>query len=133
METFYLEIRSVHITAVIASGLLFTARGALFNFVGAQWPMAAAVRYLSYTIDTVLLTAALMLMTIVRQYPLADAWLTMKVLLVLVYILLGWRALRASTRRGRIASLLAALVVYLFIITVARAHDPLGIFAGGIG
>ena len=31
--------------------------------------MAAPLRFLSYTIDTVLLTAALMLATILHQYP----------------------------------------------------------------
>ena len=34
---------------------------------------------LSYTIDTVLLSAALMLATIVHQYPFVHGWLTVKV------------------------------------------------------
>lgn len=44
------------------------------------WPL----RFLSYTIDTILLTAALMLMTIVAQYPFVDSWLTIKLNLVLL-------------------------------------------------
>ena len=51
--------------------------------------MFAPLRYLSYTIDTVLLTAALMLATILHQYPFVHAWLTVKVLLLVVYIVLG--------------------------------------------
>jgi uncharacterized membrane protein SirB2 len=46
--------------------------------------MAAPLRYLSYTIDTVLLTAALMLTAIVQQYPFVHAWLTVKVVLLAV-------------------------------------------------
>lgn len=128
MIEFYPEIRLVHIGAVVASGSLFALRGLALN-LGAAWPRAAALRYLSYTIDTVLLTAALMLMTVVRQYPFVDAWLTVK-LLLLVYIGLGiyaFRTLRQAAARW--AAWLAALAVFGFIVSVARAHDPLGFLA----
>ena len=82
MEEFYLQIRTVHIWAVTASGLLFALRGGTFNLMGASWPKALPVRLLSWTIDTILLTAALMLMTVVRQYPFVDHWLTVKVVLL---------------------------------------------------
>ena len=104
-------------------------RGLAHNLWGAIWVKARPVRYLSYTIDTLLLTAALMLMTIVGQYPFVYNWLTMKVMLVLLYIVLGYTALRGSTAQIRWASLGGAALVYGFIISIARAHDPLGIFA----
>lgn len=129
MESFYLEIRSAHIGAVIASGLLLLIRGLGHNLAGAAWATAWPVRVLSYTIDTVLLTAALMLTTIVKQYPFVDSWLTMKVLLLVAYIMLGYNALRGRTTRVRWASLAAAALVYGFIVSIARAHSPLGIFA----
>jgi uncharacterized membrane protein SirB2 len=78
----------------------------------------------------VLLTAALMLMTIVQQYPFVDAWLTVKVILLVVYITLGLIAFRSSrSLPERFGAFLSALCVYGFIISVARAHDPLGIFS----
>ena len=129
MEAFYLEIRSVHIGTVILSGLLMLLRGIAHNGFGASWVMAWPVRTLSYTIDTVLLTAALMLTTIIQQYPFVDNWLTMKVLLLVVYILLGYNALRGRTPRVRWASLACAALVFGFIVTIARAHSPLGIFS----
>lgn len=132
MEAFYLEIRNVHIGAVLASGALFLLRGLGVNLFNAAWPMWAPVRYLSYTIDTTLLTAALMLMTIVHQYPFVHAWLTVKVLLLVAYIVLGSFALkRAKTRNARLAFYVAALLVFGFIVSVARAHDALGVFATG--
>jgi uncharacterized membrane protein SirB2 len=132
MEAFYLEIRNVHIGAVLASGTLFLLRGLGVNLFNASWPMWAPVRYLSYTIDTVLLTAALMLMTIVRQYPFAHHWLTVKLLLLVVYIVLGSFALkRGKTRNQRLGFFAAALLVFAFILSVARAHDPLGVFLTG--
>jgi uncharacterized membrane protein SirB2 len=127
METFYLEIRHVHIAAVTLSGALFLVRAIAGNLLGATWTMAAPVRYLSYTIDTILLTAALMLMTIVRQFPFVDAWLTMKVLLLVAYIVLGSFALkRGTTRRDRLIFTTAAAAVFAFIFSVARTHNPLG-------
>ena len=127
MLEFYPEIRWVHICAVIASGSFFALRGAGV-LAGARWPMWAPLRYLTYTIDTVLLTAALMLVTILHQYPFVQAWLTVKVLLLVVYIVLGTFALkRARTQQARAIFYIAALAVFLFIASVARAHHPLGI------
>ena len=129
VEDFYLEIRQVHIGAVIVSGVLMLLRGLAHNLSGAAWVKARPLRTLSYAIDTLLLTAALMLMTIVGQYPFVDSWLTIKVMLVLLYIVLGYTALRGASARLRWASLGAAALVYGFIISIARAHNPLGIFA----
>lgn len=128
MIEFYPEIRLVHIWAVIASGSLFALRGAGL-LLGAAWPKAVAVRRLSYIIDTILLAAALVLMILVQQYPFVDAWLTVKVVLLVVYIALGIYAFRAASQRVRLAAWLAALAVFGFIVSEARAHDPLGIFA----
>ena len=119
----------MHVAAVLTSGGLFALRG-LAMLAGARWHVAAPLRYLSYTIDTVLLTAALMLATILHQYPFVHAWLTVKVLLLVGYIVLGTLALkRARTRRARAWCFAAAVLLYLFIASVARAHDPRGLFA----
>ena len=127
MIEFYPEIKWVHICAVIASGSFFLLRGAGV-LAGARWPMWAPLRYLTYSIDTVLLTAALMLVTILHQYPFAQGWLTVKVILLVVYIVLGTFALkRAQSRKARAWCYVAAIAVFLFIVSVARARHPLGI------
>jgi uncharacterized membrane protein SirB2 len=129
MIEFYPQIKAVHVAAVIASGMLFLLRGFAVQ-LGAKWAMAAPLRYLSYSIDTVLLTAALMLVTILHQYPFVQGWLTAKVLLLIVYVLLGTFALkRGRTRAVRISCWIAALLVYLLIVSIARTHSPLGIAA----
>ena len=134
MLEFYPQVKWAHVAAVIASGSLFLLRGLLAQ-AGAQstagrLAMLAPVRYLSYGVDTVLLTAALMLVTVLHQYPFVQAWLTVKVCLLVVYVALGSMALkRGGTQRMRLYCFLAALAVYLFIASVARAHDPRGIFA----
>ena len=130
MEEFYSQIKAVHIGSVAASGILFLARGVALNLFGATWTRILPLRILSWTIDTVLLTAAVLLTTIVRQYPFVDAWLTVKVLLLVVYIGLGTVALRPRfERRTRMIFLVLAMVVFGFIVTVARTHNPLGLLA----
>ena len=126
MTEFYLQIKWVHVAAVIASGVQFLLRGIAVQ-CGARWAMAPPLRYLSYTIDTVLLTAAMMLVTILHQYPFVQAWLTVKVCLLVVYVVLGTFALkRGRTPRMRLACFVAALAVYGFIASVAVEHHPLG-------
>ena len=129
MIEFYPQIKWVHVAAVIASGSFFLLRGAGV-LAGARWPMWAPLRYLTYTIDTVLLTAALMLVTILHQYPFVQGWLTVKVLLLGAYVVLGSFALkRARTASVRSWCFLAALGIHVFIASVARAHHPLGFLA----
>jgi uncharacterized membrane protein SirB2 len=108
MVEYYLEIKGVHVYSVLASGGLFFLRG-LAAQLGARWATAAPLRYSSYAVDTVLLTAALMLATILRQYPFVDEWLTAKVMLLVVYIVLGSFAIeRGRTRGVRTACWIAA-------------------------
>jgi len=123
---FYPQIKFVHVAAVILSGSLFALRG-LLMLARSRWTNHPALRYPSYAIDTTLLTAALMLVTILHQYPFVQAWLTAKVLLLAVYIGLGTFALkRGRTRCVQVACYFAALAVFAFIAGIAHAHDPRG-------
>jgi len=129
MIEFYPQIKIVHIAAVLASGSLFLLRGLLLQTGQRRLAMAAPVRYLSYSIDTVLLTAALMLLTILPHAMFANGWLTLKMGLLVVYVVLGSFALkRARSPRVRMACYLLALLVFGFMLTVARGHHPLGLF-----
>ena len=92
--------------------------------------MAAPLRFFGYTVDTVLLTAALMLTTIVGQYPFVHGWLTVKVVLLVVYIALGMLAFHGPGNRGtRLSCWLGAVAVFACIYSVARAHHPAGLLA----
>lgn len=130
MSQYYLALRHVHIACAVLTIALFVLRGGLM-LAGSRWLQSPVLRFLPHVIDTVLLTTALMLLGIVHQYPFVHGWLTVKVVLLVVYIVLGSIAIkRGRTRPVRIAAFVAALVTVGFIYTVARAHHPLGIFAG---
>jgi uncharacterized membrane protein SirB2 len=128
MIEFYPQIRLVHIVCVVLSGTLFFLRGSGV-LAGARWPMALPVRLVSYSIDTVLLTAALMLFAALPGAVFENGWLTVKLLLLVVYVGLGSFALkRAKPRSAKAGFFVAATVTYLFMFSIARAHDPIGIF-----
>ena len=127
MIEFYPQIRAVHIGAVIASGAL-RCTGVLS---GARWPMAAPLRYLSYSIDSGLLTAALMLIAVLPAAVFANHWLTVKLTLLVLYIVLGSLALkRGRSARMRALCFAAALAVFAAMVGIARTHQPLGWLAG---
>jgi uncharacterized membrane protein SirB2 len=127
MIEFYPQIRQFHIFVALLSGALFAVRGA-FVLGGARWPMALPVKWFSYGIDTALLTAALMLLTILPGAMFANGWLTVKVTLIVVYVALGVFALRRGrTRRTRALCYVLALMVFGTVYGIARAHHPLGI------
>ncbi len=126
MIEFYPQVKLVHVASVLLSGGLFALRG-IGMAAGSSLGMAAPVRYLSYTIDTLLLTAALMLATMLRQYPFVHGWLTVKVLLLIVYVVLGSYALkRGATKNVRMICFAAALMTYACMIRVALTHGAFG-------
>jgi uncharacterized membrane protein SirB2 len=89
--------------------------------------MSGPIRYTTYGVDTVLLAAALMLVSILPAATFANQWLSLKLALLVVYVVLGTFALRrAATPRGRWICFVAALSVYATMIGIARAHHPMG-------
>lgn len=126
LAAWYWQILYTHITCVVLSGSLFFTRGCLM-LANRPWANHVLVRRLSYVIDTTLLAAAIVLTTIIHQYPFVQSWLTVKVLLLVVYIVLGVFALRRGRTRARRAGFfVAALAVFLFIVSVAVTHNPQG-------
>lgn len=127
MLAFYGQIKAVHVAAVLLSGAFFLMRGLLVQAGRPRVAMSAYARYASYTVDTVLLTAALMLVTILPGGMFANQWLTFKLALLVAYVVLGSLALkRARTPLARALFYVAALVVYAAMLGIARAHHPLG-------
>ena len=126
MIAYYVQIKAFHILVALMSGGLFALRGS-FALAGAKWPNAAPVRWTSYAIDTALLTAALMLLTILPGAMFANGWLAVKLSLLVGYVVLGVYALRrAKTQRARVLSFFGALLLFASIYATARSHQPLG-------
>ena len=120
-----------HIGLVVASGGLFALRGALV-LAGQAWAMSRPWRMLSYGIDTLLLSAGVTLWALLSLNPISSPWLGSKLLLLVLYILLGTLSLkRAPTMAARRAAYVGALVAYLCMASVALTHHPLGFMRPG--
>jgi uncharacterized membrane protein SirB2 len=125
----YLYVKHAHVFLVATSIALFVCRGGLM-FADSKWLRHPLLKYTPHLVDTLLLASAVWLMFLIHQYPVAQSWLSVKVVLLLVYIVLGSFALkrgRSKFQRGVYFAL--ALTVVLFMVSVARAHQPLGWFS----
>ena len=115
-----------HLTAIALSVSLFVLRYG-WMLAGSSRLQHRLLRVLPHVVDTVLLASGVWLIVLTRQYPLASAWLTVKLLAVVVYIVLGSIALRrGSTLRVRAVAGIAALLTIGWIVLVALARHPCG-------
>ncbi len=128
MSDYYLQLRSLHIACVVASILLFVLRHVL-SLRNIDWRKSKALRIMPHVVDSALLASAIMLTIVVGQNPFVDGWITVKVIALVVYIVLGMQALKVGrSQSARRVAFLAAVIVFAFIVTVARTRSPLGIF-----
>jgi uncharacterized membrane protein SirB2 len=85
---------------------------------------ARFVRIAPHVVDTVLLASAVWLAWHLGQIPFVHAWITAKLLALLLYIGLGMFALRRGrTKRQRAAAFVAALASAAYIVAVALTRD----------
>jgi uncharacterized membrane protein SirB2 len=124
MAEYYFAIKHVHLWAVTLSLSLFAIRAGLMlaDAPAQQW---LPLRVLPHVIDTVLLTSALLLTTIVHQFPFVNGWLTAKVCGLVAYVVLGSIALkRGRTPQVRRRALAGAVASAAYIVATALHHDP---------
>jgi len=126
MIEFYPQIKHAHIGLALWSGMFFALRGA-GSLSGMRWPHWTGVRMTSYAVDTALLTAALMLLSIVPASLYANGWLLSKLVMLAAYIGFGIVALRRTRGRAvRAGCYGAALLAFAMAYGIARTHHPLG-------
>lgn len=123
---FYLAVKHLHVACVILSITGFCLRGILLLQKSAlmerHW-----MRIVPHVNDALLLAAAITLTVTVGQYPFVATWLTAKLFGLLAYIVLGAVALRPGRPPAvRIASGLAALATFGWIVSVALSKHPAG-------
>lgn len=125
----YLAIKHLHMLCAALSGAGFVLQGI--------WMMRRSplldhriTRTLPHLIDTVFLGSAIALASMSGQYPFVAAWVTAKVIALVVYILLGALALRwGRTMRVRTVAFVAAVATFLWIVSVALSKNPAGYLA----
>ncbi|WP_374556827.1 SirB2 family protein [Thermomonas sp.] len=126
MMEFYPQVKWTHVHAVLCSGAFFALRGGA-SLLGARWPRHWLPKYASYAIDTVLLTSATMLFSMLPGALFANGWLALKLALLVVYVAFGVLAMRERRSRAqRAAFFVAALATFTVMFGIARMHHPAG-------
>ncbi len=121
----YVFLKAAHLTCVVVSYFGFFVRG-IWMIRGSPLLQGRWVRVVPHVIDTLLLASAIALALLLRQYPLAQPWLTAKVVGLALYIVLGVYALRRGRTRGiRISAWIAAQAVFFYIVAVALTRSVL--------
>jgi len=119
-----LTLKLVHVAAVFISIFGFIFRGVLMiiesSYLHKKW-----VKIVPHIVDTILLVSAVALAIRISQYPLSDDWLTVKVVALFVYIVLGVIALkRGKTKQTRVLAFVAAILVFTYTVVVAINRTP---------
>ena len=126
--TLYTATYFVHLTCVTLSISFFLVRG-VWMLTDNGLLQHKFTRIAPHVIVTLLLASALTLLFIIQQYPLVNHWLTAKFLGLVAYIVLGTIAIkRGKTKGQRVVALVAALITFAYILSVAIRRDPMGFF-----
>lgn len=121
----YAVLKIIHVGSVIVSFTLFFVRG-IWLIQNSENLRQRWVKVLPHIVDTLLLGSAILLAMTIQQNPLEHAWLTAKVIGLLVYIGLGFIAMRfGKTREIKITAWAAAECVFVYIVLVALTKQPL--------
>lgn len=117
-------LKAVHVScaALTVTGFLLRL---WWKRQGSPYLQHPATRVLPHVIDTLLLSAGIGMVILLRQYPFQQAWLTAKLFALLAYILLGSVALkRGRTPRERGVAGVAAVATVGYILAVALTRRP---------
>ena len=122
----YTGLKHLHVALVAASGVGFLLRGVLM-LRASPWLQARWLRIAPHVVDTGLLASAIALVVIGAYDVLRTPWLLTKIVLLVVYIVLGTIALkRGRTPQMRTVAFVAALAVFAGIVATALTKRPLG-------
>ena len=120
----YTTIKAAHISfALISIGFFLLRAG--WSVTGSSMLKQKWVRVLPHVNDTLLLSCAIYLMFATQQFPIADHWLTAKVVALFLYVGLGTAAIKQGKTAGKRALFaLSALAVFAYIFSVALSKSP---------
>ena len=118
-------LKLLHQTSVLLSLCGFLLRGGLM-LAGSELLYRRWMRSWPHLIDTLLLVSGVWMAFNLHLHPGNSPWLTAKLIALLLYIGLGFVALRlGKTRRIRAGAFIAAILCFGYIGLVALTRSPL--------
>lgn len=115
-------LKHLHITAAGISIAGFVLRG-VWAWRAPHRLRWRPVKILPHVVDTILLAAAIGLLALYSWNPFAFTWLTAKIVLLVVYIVLGMVTLKHwFGARVRVTAFFAAVAIFGWIVLIALQH-----------
>lgn len=124
----YAILKHLHLIALSLSFVLFFVRGVLMI------RHSSSVNHRSFLIaphiiNAVLIGSGVTLTIVLGLSPSTQSWLMAKLIALIVYIGLGVIAFKHSNPNIRKILWVIALVVFIFIVSIAITKNPLGFYA----
>jgi uncharacterized membrane protein SirB2 len=121
----YTIIKHIHISSVILTFISFCLRG-IWMFQDNSALQQAWVKILPHFIDTTLFFSGMGLIIILHQYPGTQAWLTAKLVALLIYIIFGEIALKhGKTQTIRATAFLLAIATFFYLVSVGLTRTAI--------
>ncbi|MFT2090645.1 SirB2 family protein [Paraglaciecola sp. 2405UD69-4] len=121
----YEIVKITHMSAVSLSVLLFLFRFIL-TLMKSDKLQQKWLKILPHIVDTVLIVAAITLCILIKQYPIVDAWVTEKLMALIMYVFMVALALKSQqTWLMRGVGLVGALSWVAYAGFVAVTKQPL--------
>ena len=110
----YVALKHTHVLFVVLSVVLFYTR-AFSRLASGKIAANKGVFITSHIVDTLLLVSAVGLLVVASMNPLAIAWLWQKIILVIAYIIIGFKLLKAQSQSQKLLWLGVNTLVLLAI------------------
>lgn len=118
------SLKLIHIGCVVLSISGFTTRG-LLMLAGSPLLSHPLIRKAPHYIDALLFASGLWMAINIQQFPGTVPWLSAKLIALVTYVVLGSFALRGKSRNVRVISLVGALAVFGYMVSVAITRTPI--------
>ena len=122
-------IKYIHMTCALLSFTGFFLRGIL-GFFKSEVLQIKWVKIVPHIVDTILLISAIAMLYTMSLSIIENHWLIAKIVALVLYIALGVIALRTSVPiKVRVITWLSALLVFVYIVSVAVTKSVWGFFS----
>ena len=128
MIHYYMQIKGAHVLLALLVAAMFTARF-LAVVVPSLKPLQVPLKYLSWAVDVALLTAAMMLLTILPGSFYSNGWLLAKLLALAGFAVCRYFMTRVQPTRLPVwAWFVFGGTLLWYAFSAAHTHHPLGLF-----
>jgi uncharacterized membrane protein SirB2 len=124
----YAMLKHSHLLIIAIAFIVFFVRGILM-LRSAPAASHAFFKIAPHIFYTLLLATGISLVVQLQLSPMAQPWLLAKLIALVVFIVLGVLAFKHPNVTVRKIVWLLALVVFVYIASVAMSKNPLGFFA----